>query len=420
MQDFTAARLASSFMCRDGDYFGVFLEMKITVAFLTVALAAFSTSTVCAQSYMVLGVGQKPDRLMIYADGFVRDRTPVATILGPERIVEMKTNFIFEAPAKPEWIEMTLQFSCMPGSSPTPQPTNGRARRRTGNAQPVADVPTRFSVVEGREYARNWALKDVPSTAFAPLNDAIFTHLGKVACNNQAILAATRNAFEGQAFNMSRFNASLAPIGLSTLNLVSEDTDGRSLSNLTWNKFWTDGVRKPMDGGRILSDAEHADSIRKLEAMAATVVGQRAVADASTRAALNASNATLALDQQAARIRGNRRISPQEAGAIQAWFGKRESEVAIAMGPAQISNMDGLRFLSYAKTFEIPVTLLGNSQGQTVGEVGGSYARCDVRFVMATDASGVARVADVRIQSSGNDLSYSNYICKDVIKAPTR
>ncbi|MEQ1539200.1 MAG: hypothetical protein ABL928_09750 [Sphingorhabdus sp.] len=368
-----------------------------------------------AQTFLVYGSGEPADRMVVYAGLLVRDRTPMDALFGPERIMQIEIDLIFEAPDKPEWVEMTLQFACEPEASTVPV---GKNKKRPDKSV-IRDVPDRFQIVSGSEYTRTRTYNEIAPEGWAPVTSEMMAQVRKVACNHigiyNAIKAATRNGQPDQA----QFRSSLSHFGLQDILYVGDDTSGFALSDLTWTNLWADGKRPELKGtGRQLTEAEIAENEKKYAAIEAQMADIASQASAYAQPQIDELDTQAAFAEQAGKVRGNRKVSKIESSAIQVWQGKREYDVALAMGPAGVSDMDGLRFLTYTTEFQRPAqTIVVGPEGETA-QAGGEYARCDVRFILAYDRKGIPRVADVTMKLYQDDPAWGNHTCDDAIKTP--
>jgi hypothetical protein len=391
------------------------MMMFVSKAFLLALCATFTPAK--AQTFLVYGSGESPDRMVVFANLLVRDRTPMDAMFGPELIKQIEIDIVFEAPEKPEWTDMTLEFACPrePGYSDLALP----GKKKRSNSQASSDVPARFRIVSGSENLRNWKTNEVPPEDWTPVTSELFNQVRKVACNEFGIQEAIKNAAQSGAVDAARFRTSLSKFGLQDIVYVGDDTYGGSLSDIAWTKLWTNSKRPERKGtGRQLTAIEIAERDKKYAEYEAQMADIASQAGAYARPKIDDLNAKAAFTEQAAKIRGSRKINKLESVAISVWQGRREYDVGLAMGPARITDMEGLRFLNYATSKEVPVSTVVSADGQQIGDVGGQFASCDVQFVMAIDSAGTPRVADVIVRLTQNDPSFGNHLCEGAVKAP--
>lgn len=388
-----------------------FLFKVLYVALLGVATPAY------ANSFLIYGSGDAPDRMVVFASLNIKDRTPTDAIFGPEQIKQVNIDLVFEAPDKPEWSEMTLEFACKSEAS---QIQAGKKKARS-DKRTLQDVPARFRVVRGSEYTRQRKYNDIAPENWAPVTSELFAQVRKFTCNELGIWDAIKAAKQGDSFDNARFVTSLSRFGLQDIVPVGAESYGGVLSDMTWAKLWTDGKRPKLEGtGRQLTAAEIAENEKKYAAFEAQMADIHKKATDFAQPQVDEMNAQAAFYKEAGRIRGNRKVSKQESSAIIAWQGKREYDVALAMGPAGISDMDGLRFLAYSNDRELIMPAVGTGpDGEPLQPIVENY-RCDVRFVLAYDQNGTARVADVTIKGTRNGQISKTTVCDDFVKAPAK
>jgi hypothetical protein len=392
--------------------------IKIASRILFMALLASAAPASAQEVYAIYASGEKPDRMIVYADRHVRDRTSMDAIFGPERIMQLEIDIVFEAPEKPRWTEMTLQFPC---KQETTAEIMDRINKKKRKAVPTApDIPAKFLIVGGTEYITRWKERAIGPEGWSPITAELFAQVGKFACNQAGVQEAIMIEYDSGKLNPARLRKNLTPLGLQDIFVVhGEWSIGSALYDMTWEKFWTDGTPPKQEStGRKLTAEEIVARDKKFEEYRKQSADLASQTAAYAQPKIDDLNAQSAFTAQAAKIRGKRKVSKLESAAISAWQGRQEYDVALAMGAANVTDMEGLRFLSYMQDKEVSIPGVGTDAfGDPVGSLD-SYARCDVKFVLAKDQTGTARVADVTIAASGNDLSYSNYICDGFVKAP--
>lgn len=372
-----------------------------------------------AQAFLVYGSGESPDRMVVYTDMHISDRTPLDALWGVEQIKSIRIYIIFEAPDKPDHTEMNVEFACKAEDESAHVVSKSGKGVKPKELKKMPDVPARFRVASGFEHNRNISMPAIPASPWEPITSELFAQVRKIACNQFALQAVMQREASNEVFDAQRLRIALAPFGLQDMVYVGKSMIGAEYSDLTWAKLWTDGKRPVYKGtGRQLTAAEIAENEKKFAAIEVQAADIAKQASTFAQPKIDELDTQAAFAEQAAKIRGKRKVSKIESAAIQVWQGKREHDVALAMGPAGISDMDGLRFLIYTREFQRPVqTILVGPDGETA-EAGGEYARCDVRFVLAYDQKGVPRVADVTMKLFQDDRAWGNHTCDDAIKAP--
>jgi hypothetical protein len=354
--------------------------------------------------------GEVGSREAYYANfAIVSDRTPVDKLFGPIAVRRLDTVIVYESPDKPEFTELRLEFECT---------VKYAYDGKTVPPQPAFDAPVKVRVGDGGWKLRREDLQreDVPVGAWRTANSPVLLKLHKIACNEDVMRAALVKASKHNN-DMSIFRAEIKKIGLpEDLQLVSRELAVGSM-DFSWYVLWHD-VKRPDPTGkwsRRSTKAELEEAEKKMAQLRRQFDQLAAGIKPKLEQNIKQADEQFAFYKVAADVRGDRKLSRNESLMLSVWEAKPEREVAITMGAPVVSDVGGLRFLSYGQEFDNRV-IVGNRQGAVWEE--GLYENCSVQFVLHRDDKNTFRVADVRIWADSNRIGQVVFACNGLLETP--
>jgi hypothetical protein len=385
--------------------------MYIRLLRRAIAVASCLLSThVVAQSALVHIQGEVGSREAYYANfAIVSDRTPVDKLFGPIAVRRLDTVIVYESPDKPEFTELRLEFECT---------VKYAYDGKTVPPQPAFDAPVKVRVGDGGWKLRREDLQreDVPVGAWRTANSPVLLKLHKIACNEDVMRAALVKASKHNN-DMSIFRAEIKKIGLpEDLQLVSQEL-AVGYMDFSWYVLWHD-VKRPDPTGkwsRRSTKAELEEAEKKMAQLRRQFDQLAAGIKPKLEQNIKQADEQFAFYKVAADVRGDRKLSRNESLMLSVWEAKPEREVAITMGAPVVSDVGGLRFLSYGQEFDNRV-IVGNRQGAVWEE--GLYENCSVQFVLHRDDKNTFRVADVRIWTDSNRIGQVVFACNGLLETP--
>ncbi|WP_421567461.1 hypothetical protein [Stenotrophomonas sp. PD6] len=366
-----------------------------------------------ASEFLIDMQGAAGNRVNVYANDAVIDRTPINDVLnpGPNWIRQIDLTMVYEAVDQPLWLEYKLQFKC-----PKPSKRGRGAPKQKTESTGMLDTPdsVEFRVASGtKSMKQDPAIIDLQPTDWQSTTSYTMRQAWNVACNNDSIVSAKEAVSVNRVFQADALRPKLAALGLNGLELVPDGLSMSLLADFTWEKLWADVPKPAINNGRKLTPEESAAHKAKLAQM------QQQVTEAQGR--VQGSLATMKTDldftQAAAEYRGKRRLSRSESILIQVWTGKTEQEVVAANGNPAVRQAGIARTLSYGQTFDNRVMWQNLATGATYN--GGGYKSCNVRYVLIPDSAGMLRVADVNVfgEASGDTRKIRD-ACNDILNVP--
>ncbi len=388
------------------------MTRQITKLVIGAGIMAVATQ-VGASEFLIDMQGAAGNRVNVYANDAVIDRTPINDVLnpGPNWIRQIDLTMVYEAVDQPLWLEYKLQFKC-----PKPSKRGRGAPKQKTESTGMLDTPdsVEFRVASGtKSMKQDPAIIDLQPTDWQSTTSYTMRQAWNVACNNDSIVSAKEAVSVNRVFQADALRPKLAALGLNGLELVPDGLSMSLLADFTWEKLWADVPKPAINNGRKLTPEESAAHKAKLAQM------QQQVTEAQGR--VQGSLATMKTDldftQAAAEYRGKRRLSRSESILIQVWTGKTEQEVVAANGNPAVRQAGIARTLSYGQTFDNRVMWQNLATGATYN--GGGYKSCNVRYVLIPDSAGMLRVADVNVfgEASGDTRKIRD-ACNDILNVP--
>lgn len=377
------------------------------------AIAAAAPAT--ANNLLIDGQGSTPDRVVIYVNDVTTDSTPITleTINNATRIRQIDLTMIYEAVAKPYWVENQFQFKC-----PNPayrQKLSGKVKAGKSWVLPDQDE-VEFRLAGGAVSPKQQVeVNNLTPTDWQTSSSYTMKRAWRIACGGEAIMAAKiASAGADRVIDRELFTQKLAAIGLKDVTLVPDGLTALSLAEFTWTNLWKDVPKPSINYGRKLTPAEQQAFTAKLAQM------RKNVDDAQTIVTGRITEMKTELDfvPLAAKYRGKRRLSASESILLQVWLGKSEEDVVSANGNPSVRQA-GARLLSYGQAFNNQILWQNVVTGATM--TGGGYDACNVTYALIRDSAGTFRVADVSVfhNKDGDTRGISN-ACTDIMIVPDR
>ncbi|MGH8040045.1 MAG: hypothetical protein ACREPD_20140 [Stenotrophomonas sp.] len=366
-----------------------------------------------ASEFLIDMQGAAGNRVNVYANDAVLDRTPINDVLnpGPNWIRQIDLTMVYEAVDQPLWLEYKLQFKC-----PKPSKRGRGAPKQKTESTGMLDTPdsVEFRVASGtKSMKQDPAIIDLQPTDWQSTTSYTMRQAWNVACNNDSIVGAKEAVAVNRVVQSDALRPKLAAIGLNGLEMVPDGLSMSLLADFTWEKLWADVPKPAINNGRKLTPEESAAHKAKLAQM------QQQVTEAQGRVQGRLATMKTDLDftQTAAEYRGKRRLSRSESILIQVWTGKTEQEVVAANGNPAVRQAGIARTLSYGQAFDNRVMWQNLATGATYD--GGGYKSCNVRYVLIPDSAGMLRVADVNVfgEASGDTRKIRD-ACTDILNVP--
>lgn len=385
---------------------------------LAAGVAAILLSTQAAAQQMAIDVqGSSPNRVVVYASLSSSDRTPISDegLAGPQ-IRELKLSMIYEAPEKPYWTEMAVQFKC-----PSPSPIFAAKRGKSRDEESKASVAKSISSATSAEYRvssgeTKWkhkeAVEQLAPTEWKSTSSYPLMRAYRIACQSAALREAiSASANETGNIDNARLGDRLAALGLKGAAPAQAGYNVYDVADFTWSKLWSDAA-KPAVAYRNVTPAEVAQA----EAELATVKAQTAKLQQQVRERISEMQRDNTFVAEAATLRGGRELSKSERLLLNVWLGKSEREVVARNGPPSVNEAGGIRFLSYGASYDNRV-LWSNIYGGNLRMAGG-WETCNVTYGLTQDEAGEWRVYDVDVhRERGGDSTGAN-VCRDLYEVP--
>ncbi len=377
---------------------------------LAAGVAAMALATPAAANRLVLDIqGISPNRVIIYADEYASDRTPVGD-QGPVRIKEIELVTVYEAANQPYWTETDIQFQC---PNPVFALMSGKKKKLDEKWVLPAATSAQFRLVNGRTRSKQKDDSDAlqptewQSTSSYPLMRAY-----RLACQevelNHAIIASAKDGMIVQAL----VTKNLAALGVDGVMMAPIGYDWREAAEFTWAHFWNDVPKPPVKASRKLTPAEQAEFEARIRSFETALPAARRQAEGI----INDYQAEAAFVTKAAELRGKRKLSRSEQILLNVWLYKTEQEVVAANGPPAVDNAGGIRFLSYGRAYDNRVMWQNVRSGGTM--VTGGYDHCNVRYVLIPDNSNMLRVADVTVSRDRDGGIAGTNACAEIMNVP--
>lgn len=377
---------------------------------LAAGVAALGVATPAAANRLVLDLqGVSPNRVIVYADTYSSNRTPVGE-MGPIDIKEIELVTVYEAADKPYWTETDIQFQC-----PNPySAAHGRKRVKPGDKWVLpAATSVQFRLANGRTRSKQKddsdALQptDWQSTSSYPMLRAY-----RLACQEAELSQAIAASGKDGKVVQDLVSRNLAALGVEGVLMTPVGYNWAEAAEFSWTHFWKDAKKPPVMASRKLTPAEQAEFEARMRSFetALPVARQRAMG------IIDNFQSESAFVAKAAELRGKRKLSRSESLLLGVWMSKTEQDVVAANGPPAVDNAGGLRFLSYGRSYDNRVLWQNVVSGGT--RVTGGYDSCNVRYVLLPDDKGVPRVADVTVSRDRDGAIAGTNACADIMNVP--
>ncbi len=376
------------------------------------AAIALSPSSAAAQALFFHVDGSPGDRQAYYSDTIVMSRTPIDQLGGAIEIKQLDVTVIHENAAKSEWTIKRLQFEC--------PSLMALATAKGGKKAVSASGPVKVRLGEGSSILRRSDLQrqEIPAEPWTTSSDPAMLKAHKLACNADDIERAMRSSYQNGRFDMAAFNNKLKPMGLTQAVMVLAETTPAEQLDLTWARLWRGAVRPDPSGrwnqtataaDRATAKAKMADIQLQMDTLAAELRGKYEQSVKSMAAGFE-------FNEQAAKLRGDRKLNRAEAQLIMVWQGRNERDVVAAMGTPNLTSAGDLRILSYGQQFDNRVVVQNLKSGAAWEE--GIYMNCAVDYILMPGPGGEPLVADVRVSVDSNNLASSGQACSGILEVP--
>jgi len=385
----------------------------VVLGFLGGALAISATGSADAAYILLLDrQGGSPNRVTIYTDPFVMDRTPITMDLDDiEPIKQINMTMVFEAVDQPHWTQMVLQFRCPKYSIEYRKP-----KKKSAAAPPTVAAPSvvAFRMESGSTRPKNSpGIAQLNPTGWQTSTSQTMRRAYLLACNGVAVDRIVTTSYDAAGeFDPAQFDDRMAQVGLDGTALLPGRLFLGSLAQFTWVKIWPDVQMPPINDGRPMTPEEIAEFDSWLAKTQADL-GRKKV---EVMASLERMDQEFKFRDESARLRGGRKTSATEAQMLMAWQGKAERDVVVAMGAPQMTEAGGVRFLAYGQDYDSRYLVQRVVSGQSWVE--GVYKSCNVQFVLIPDAQAQFRVADVVISKFRSGDGWAPDLCGEMVRAP--
>ena len=382
----------------------------VRTSILAAGVAAIAFATPAAANRLVLDIqGMSPNRVIVYADEYASDRTPIGD-QGPISIKEIELVTVYEAADKPYWTETDIQFQC-----PNPVFAANSGKRKKANEKWVLPPATsaQLRLVNGRTRSKQKGDSDpLQPTDWQSTSSYPMMRAYRLACQevelNHAIVASAKDGMIVQ----SLVTKNLAALGVDGVMMAPIGYDWREAAEFTWAHFWNDVPKPSIMASRKLTPAEQAEFEARIRSFETALPAARQKAEGI----INDFQAESAFVTKAAELRGKRKLSRSEQILLNIWLYKTEQEVVASNGPPSVDNAGGIRFLSYGRAYDNRVMWQNVRSGGTM--VTGGYDHCNVRYVLIPDDKGMLRVADVTVSRDRDGGLAGTNACADIMNVP--
>lgn len=385
-----------------------------------------------AGTYILLDrQGSTPNRVAVYAETFVYDRSPMHPIdlenlennfKDIQQIKQVVMALVYEGVDQPYWTKMWVQFRCPSKSYDIDATVRKKKTKKAGALQnhPVAmpDSVT-FRLETGITRRKDtFDITKMSPSGWQSSSGLTMRRAYLLACNGEAAQTiAERTAFDAAGnFDPALFDAQMSALGLTDTVQFPGFISPHELTEMTWAKLWADVKMPPINNGRELTPEEIAAYDKEMKSKVAEMQAKLDNDKAKVMASLQQQDAEFKFQDEIARVRGNRKVNKTEAAMIMAWQGKSEHDVAIAMGAPNVSEAGGVRFLSYGQDYDSRYVVQRVVSGATWTE--GVYKSCNIQFVLIPDAQAQFRVADVVVTAFRSGDGWAPDLCAEMTEAP--
>ncbi|MEI2456442.1 hypothetical protein [Lysobacter firmicutimachus] len=372
-------------------------------------LGATAAPAMATDKMVIDASGTSPDRILTYVNDYSTDKSGIGD--GSGGIREIVLTMVYEAAKQPYWTETVLQFKC-PGAAGV-----GKASRKPAGqsspALPDADS-AEFRMVGGHKRMKDSPeIQSLTGSGWQSASNYLMLKVYRVACSDAAIRDAKQAAaMPNGKMDPTALRQSMRELGFDTAEfLPTEGLSMNVLASYTWEHFWKGAPKPALNNGRQLTAKEAAAFEKRLQDQIALLEQQRDDVGARIKK-VDEENRFV---QEAAKLRGGRRVSATEQTMISVWLGKNESDVVTAMGAPAVSEAGGMRYLTYAREYDNRFALV--TAGGDHISTQGLYESCQAQFVLKPDASGAMRVADVVVEENRSGPGRA-YVCSGLLNAP--
>ena len=387
------------------------MELRIFVALLALFVPW------CAQANMlVIDVqGVSPNRANYYVQDYATDQTILTgDPFGEVAIQQIEMVVVYEAPDKPYWSNLELEFKCPNKRAGASAAAVSRKKKPEFSLPDPESVEVRlvrgFQRFKGKHEIVDMQPGNWQQTTAYPMLRA-----WRVACDDDAVARAKAAATKNNMLKQVEFGKHMDAIGLGNVVILDdENSSWLRLADMTWDKLWTDAKKPVFPKARPMTPQEKADLDRRLAAMESKLKMHKA----QVMGDIEQMQAGFAMTEAAAKLRGNRKISNTERSLLYVWEGKKEQDVVASMGPPAVNEAAGIRFLSYGMEYDNRVQVTQVMTGASW--VQGVYKSCNVSFVLIPDGSQTWRVGDVRVSTFRDGSGAGPDVCANLLHVPNR